>query len=222
MYVPHSFREHDLERLADFMREHAFATVVNVVAGVPHATHMPLTLSHDDGSLWLRGHFAKANPQWQALEAGETLAIFTGPHGYVSAEHYDRFESVPTWNYLAVHAYGQARVVADDVALESLLMELVGEHEAGYADRWQRLSERYRDGMKSGIVAFEFRVERLEGASKLSQNKSDAERERIAHALLASGDPAARATGAAMRRRDADLPHAEAASPPAATADDSS
>jgi transcriptional regulator len=183
---------------------------------------MPLTLSNDDESLWLRGHFAKANPQWQALEAGETLAIFTGPHGYVSAEHYDRFESVPTWNYLAVHAYGRARVVADDAALEALLMELVGEHEIGYADRWQRLSERYRDGMKSGIVGFELRVERLEGASKLSQNKSEAERERIAHALIASGDPAARATGAAMQRRDALLPHAEAAKSAAATPDEAS
>jgi transcriptional regulator len=200
MYVPEHHREHDHERLVAVMREHAFALVVNVLDGAPHATHMPLSLSGADGVLRLRGHFARANPQWRALAAGTTLAIFSGPHAYVSAEHYDRFESVPTWNYLAVHASGQARLVEAEGEVEALLMELVDDHEAAYRERWRHLSERYRGGMQRGIVAFELTVERLDGVTKLSQNKSALERRRIAAALLASDDAAARATGEAMQR----------------------
>ena len=202
MYVPDLFRETDTDTLVAFMRRHSFATVVSSADGTLHASHLPLTIHYEEGIL-LRGHFARANPQWRTLGAGETLVVFTGPHAYISPEHYSKRESVPTWNYLAVHAYGTARLVQPEhrAALETTMADLIAQHEPGYQAQWDSLPERYKAGMMQGVVAFELRVTRLEGAAKLSQNKSRAEQEQIAEALLASDDPDAAATGTEMRRR---------------------
>ncbi len=206
MYVPHAFQDDDLEDLTTFMRDHAFAMVVSSVdGGAPVATHVPVAVAREGGTIVLRGHFAKANPHWRRLEAGETLVVFTGPHAYVSPRHYDARESVPTWNYRAVHAYGHARITERDGTLDGL-HALIDEHEADDRAPWDGLSERYREGMLGGVVGFEIVVERLEGAAKLSQNKRLREQERIADALLGSDDHAARATGCEMHRRlDSDV-----------------
>src|SRR5699024_4778971 len=132
--------ETDPERVVAFMRQNAFATIVSVVDGAPVATHLPLSIARDGDALTLRGHFAKANPQWRSLEQAETLAVFTGPHAYVSPEHYDKHESVPTWNYLSVHAYGPARITAGAATLEGL-HELIDQNDAAYRARWDDLSE---------------------------------------------------------------------------------
>jgi len=198
------YQENDKERLLEFMRRFSFAVVVSVSEGRPVATHLPLTVKVEGDQVLLRGHFAKANPQWRDIEGSEVLAVFNGPHAYVSPRHYDAFESVPTWNYLAVHAYGEARVSRDPAANEELLYELIGANEPGYRDRWEQLPERYREGMLRGIVGFELRVTRLEGKAKLSQNKTAEERRRIAEALASSEDPVERATGEEMARREAE------------------
>lgn len=201
MYVPHAFRDDDVDELAAFMRENPFAMVVSSEAGgAPVATHVPLTVARKDGAIVLRGHFAKANPHWRCVEAGETLAVFTGPHAYVSPRHYEKRDSVPTWNYRVVHAYGYARITDRDATLGGL-HELIAEHEASYREQWEGLSDRYREGMLGGIVGFELVVARLEGAAKLSQNKRRCEQERIAAALLDSDDPEARSVGREIRRR---------------------
>lgn len=202
MYTPSAFEEHDPSVLVDFIRANSFGTVVSTVDGVPVATHLPVTLRLSGNQLYLRGHFARANPQWRQIAAAQALFIFSGPHAYVSPEHYLKRESVPTWNYLAVHAYGEVRLIPhDSPELEELLAELIAEHEAAYQARWDSLPERYREGMKQGVVGFEARVLRLEGAAKLSQNKTPLERARIAASLLASPRPEAQATGAEMKRR---------------------
>ena len=200
MYIPSLFRDEEADRLVEFMRRHSFATVVSALNGAPVATHLPVTVVRDGDAITLRGHFAKANPHWKALEGGETLVIFAGPHAYVSPSHYEKRESVPTWNYLAIHAYGDSRVVDGEATLDGL-NELVHEHEPEYQDQWDALSERYREGMLRGIVGFEVAVTRLEGAAKLSQNKSARERSRIAASLARSVDDAARRTGEEMLRR---------------------
>lgn len=201
MYVPHAFRDDELEDLAAFMRDHAFAMVVSSGdGGAPVATHVPVAVASEGGTIVLRGHFAKANPHGRRLETGETLVVFTGPHAYVSPRQYEACESVPTWNYRAVHAYGHARITGRDGTLDGL-HALIDEHEADYRSQWDGLSERYREGMLGGIVGFEIIVERLEGAAKSSQNKRLREQERIADALLDSEDHAARATGCEMHRR---------------------
>lgn len=200
MYVPSKFRDDDRERQIAFMRQFSFALLVSSGDQGPTATHVPVTVREGEDGLVVGGHVAKANPHWRVLEAGETLVVFSGPHAYVSPRHYDAWESVPTWNYLALHAYGPALVIhgAENLAL---LAELVEQHEPVYWGRWQGLSERYRRGMLGGIVGFEVRVRRIEAVAKLSQNKSEGERELIAVSLAGSADPAAKSTGEEMLRR---------------------
>ncbi|MEX2541589.1 MAG: FMN-binding negative transcriptional regulator [Trueperaceae bacterium] len=204
MYIPHLNREDHPETLLAFMKEHAFATVVSAADHLPLASHIPVTVTETPRGVRIRGHFAKANEQWRSLGGSDTLVIFAGPHAYISPVHYDRWESVPTWNYLAVHASGRARPLSFDDEPETLaeiLAELIGEHEPEYQARWDSLSARYRQGMLRGIVGFELIVDRLEGKMKLSQNKSRKEQARIVDALMRSDDPAAAATGDEMRRR---------------------
>jgi transcriptional regulator len=204
MYIPNAFRVDDREALVAFMRANSFATLVSVQDGIPVATHLPLVVEESDGAVTLTGHLAKANPQWQAFGASATLAIFQGPHAYISPSNYAAHESVPTWNYIAVHAYG-APVALDaaesKAALEALMASMIDFYDPAYGAQWESLSARYRDGMLRGVVGFRMTVTRLEGKAKLSQNRGADDQHRVAHALLESDDAAARATGEAMRAR---------------------
>lgn len=201
MYVPAPFRDDVTPNLVRFMRRHDFALLVSNHDGSPVATHLPLLVTHAGDAITLHGHVARANPQWRSLDSQDVLAVFTGPHAYVSPSLYDRRESVPTWNYLAVHAYGIVRLVEGGEMVTGMLGALIERHEHGYLARWDDLSQAYRRRMMDELVAFEMTVTHLHGAAKLSQNKSLAEQRRIALALLDSDDAAARETGAEMRRR---------------------
>jgi transcriptional regulator len=111
MYIPNANRVEDQAQLVAFMQAHSFATVVSTVQGELFATHLPLVISAEDGQIRIRGHLAKANPHWQEWATqGEVLVIFQGPHAYISPSHYEKWESVPTWNYIAVHAYGAVQL----------------------------------------------------------------------------------------------------------------
>lgn len=200
MYVPATNRFEDRAAQIAFMREHPFATLVSVVDGVPFATQLPVTVRQLRERVSVRGHLARANPQAGALDGQPALVVFSGPHAYVSPAHYDAVQNVPTWNYVAVHAQGTAcTMTVDDIAgHEALLAELIAAVDPGYQAHWDGLPERYRAGMLRGIVGFEVPVTRLEGKAKLSQNKTAAERTRIANALAASDDEAARETGRLM------------------------
>ncbi|HEY1011988.1 MAG TPA: FMN-binding negative transcriptional regulator, partial [Herpetosiphonaceae bacterium] len=125
MYVPAAYQEDDLATLVAFMQANSFATLVSVIDGAPFASHVPLVVGAAGETVTISGHLAKANPQAEALAAGEALAIFTGPHAYVSPANYDRRENVPTWNYIAVHATGRPRLIrhADEPALLAALVE---------------------------------------------------------------------------------------------------
>lgn len=204
MYIPNAFRVDDQGELLAFMRANSFATLVSVERGAPVATHLPLLVEEVGGAVRLTGHLAKANPQWKAFGAGEALAIFQGPHAYISPSNYAARENVPTWNYIAVHAYGAAvplSAAESRAALEAMMSAMINEYEPAYHPQWEGLSERYRDGMLRGVVGFALHVTRLEGKAKLSQNRSADDQRRVAHALLASDDAAARTTGAAMQVR---------------------
>ena len=197
MYLPADNRIEDPAVLRTFMREHPLALLVSVVDDEPFATPVPVTVCDGEGGLIVRGHLARANPQANVLDGATALVVFDGPHAYVSPRHYDAAESVPTWNYVTVHATGTARALpSEDVpAHEALLAELIAEHEPSYQRRWDAMPERFRTRMLRGIVGFEVEVARLEGKAKLSQNKREGERRRIAAALAGSSDAAARAVG---------------------------
>jgi transcriptional regulator len=152
-----------------------------------HVSHIPFLPERGaDGAIRLLGHVARGNEQWKALEGAEHLvAIFQGPHAYVSPTWYASHPSVPTWNYSVVHAHGSARLM-DEAGLHDLLMRLSAIYEAGNPKPW-RMSElpaAYVDSMLKMIVGFEIEVERLEGKFKLSQNRP-AEVPRVIAALEA-------------------------------------
>ncbi len=202
MYIPRAFRQADVDELLAFMRAHSFITLVSILDGAPFASHVPVVVRRAGDAVTLHGHLARANPHWRAFASGASLAIFSGPHAYISPSLYEQHESVPTWNYIAVHASGLVQALhasEDRAALEQELSALIQTYEAAFQQQWDSLPERYREGMLNGVVGFTLAVTRLEGKAKLSQNRSEADQSRVAGALLRSDDPAAHAVGVAMQ-----------------------
>jgi transcriptional regulator len=203
MYIPNAFQENDLEKLVTFMRANSFATLISILDGVPLASHIALVVTVQDNIVKLTGHLAKQNPQWQAFGTSESLAIFTGPHAYISPSLYEKRESVPTWNYIAVHAYGLPQVITLDDSrelMDKMIDEMINTYESGYKSQWHGLSNGFREGIMNGIIGLEMTVTRLEGKYKLSQNRSHTDQHNVAHTLLQSADSAAYAVGAAMKQ----------------------
>ena len=197
MYVPRSFAETDVTRLHALMQSHSFATLVSDSPDGPVASHLPLLLEPDRGPHGaLIGHFARANNHWQSADGRATLAIFHGPHAYISPRWYAEPRVVPTWNYVAVHATGVLRVIDDAGWLRGLVSRMVDVYEAGAvaADpghapwRMESQPDDFLDQLLAGIVGFEIRVDSLEGKWKLSQNHTETRRERVIAALQQSGD----------------------------------
>ena len=180
------------------MQQHSFATLVSSLDGTLVATHIPIVTQMTGESITLYSHVARANPQWQAFDEAESLVIFSGPHAYISPTLYEKRQSVPTWNYVAVHAYGtpKAFTFKDDRAATEAMMELMMDaYEPTYREQWESLSEKYRHGMMNGIVGFELPVTRLEGKYKLSQNRSTGEQKTVAQSLREHTDPTVASVG---------------------------
>jgi transcriptional regulator len=183
MYIPEHFRVDDLAELHEVMRQNSFTTVVTQHDGQPYASHLPLLLESRGEFGVLAGHMARANPQWQDFAAGaEILVIFHGPHAYVSPGWYENPQSVPTWNYVAVHAYGTARMM-DEMELEGLLPRMVDSYQ-GADESWRYdLPQEMRARMLQAIVGFEITLTRVEGKFKLSQNRPVADQRRVIEKL---------------------------------------
>ena len=199
MYTPAAFRFEHASDMITFMKQYSFATIITVKDGLPIATHLPFQVIEQEGKVLLRSHFAVANEQAAAIASAPSLVIFSEPHAYISPAEYDKRESVPTWNYMAVHAYGTATIIREEKQVLSLLEEMIREVEPSYLEQWNGLSDKYRSGMMKGIVAFEIPVTDLQGKKKLSQNKSAAERDRIINRLESEGDAAAKQLAQHMR-----------------------
>ncbi len=169
----------------DFIRKNAFATLYAQVDGKPWATHLPLFLEGTpEGKFVLHGHLAKANPQWKQLtQAEEVLVVFQGPHAYISSSWYTH-ENVPTWNYLAVHVYGKARLIEGEELLHHL-KTLVDQYETGRPNRVQveTMTPNYLDGQIRALVGFEIEIKEVHASAKLSQNRDDENYERIVQQL---------------------------------------
>lgn len=199
MYIPESFRESDPTRLRAFIAAHSFATLVSNSPGGMVATHLPLLLDGERGQNGtLVGHLARANPHGAVLaEGGEALAIFHGPHAYVSPQWYTTPVAVPTWNYAVVHAYGRPRIVAD-AELHSILARTVATFEAAFDYPWTPPPGDYVEKLMKGVVGFEIEIDRLEGKKKLSQNRSPADQAGTIQGLLATGEAGARGVAELM------------------------
>lgn len=192
MYTPPHNRQEDRDEILAFMREYAFATLVTAGAGGMLATHIPLSVRRDGDSVRISGHIARANQQAAHLAAGtEAMAIFTEPHAYISPEHYEPGRWVPTWNYIAVHAYGVPEVRESREAKLANLAETVAANDPGFQATLDAYPAEFIDAKLKGIVAFDMPVARIDARWKLSQDRKPVERERIERSLRDSGDPAA-------------------------------
>lgn len=172
MYVPPQYRLTDIEEVERFLAQNAFGILVSRGSGRPLATHIPLLLERDsNGQAWIVGHLAKANVHWKDFETNpEVLAIFNGPHAYISSSWYAE-EEVPTWNYIAVHVHGRIEML-DEQRLYESLDKLVNKYEKDSKTpiRLQDLSSRTMHQIR-GIVGFRIRIVEIHAASKLSQGR---------------------------------------------------
>jgi transcriptional regulator len=206
MYIPRRYEEKDKEKIYAFIREYSFAVLISVKEGLPMGTHIPLLLEQNaEGKDILMGHISRANGQKHTLTDGaKVLAIFTGPHAYVSPRWYTQM-NVPTWNYISVHVYGVIRVIEGD-ALHGALSRLVNnfEHHLPHPVTSGEIPEKtYADNFK-GIVGFEIVIEDIQAAYKLSQNRDEMSYQQVI-GELGQGDEAARAVAEEMRARERGL-----------------
>lgn len=209
MYVPRHFSQTDPAVLHELIDQYSFGLLVVNTPDGPEAAHLPFVLdrqrgpqSNDNGSL--RCHVARANPIWQALENEQTvLAVFTGPHTYISPDWYDSPQLVPTWNYAAVHAYAKPKLM-DDTELVKLLDDLsaVNENRLLPKPPWTngKLPEDFFAKLRKAIVGIDLEITRLEGKSKMSQNRSAADRARVMRELEALGGESQLAVASLMER----------------------
>ena len=205
VYLPPAFTEARPAVLVAHIEQHNFGLLVSHGAAGLIASHIPFVVERNGAELHLLGHLARPNPQVEDLyQGGEVLAIFSGPHAYISPSWYAGGPSVPTWNYADVHAYGRVRPVDDGEWLRRLLHRLEERHEAGNPAPWrmQDLSETYLEGMLRGIVGLDIAVTRLEGKFKLSQNRPVVDRPRVIAALERQGDDNSLAVARLMRERE--------------------
>jgi transcriptional regulator len=188
MYIPKFNQLTDRAILLDAMQRYSFAILFGSGgADTPAiATHLPLVVKDEGEHGIIEGHFAKANPHWQALAGREVLVVFPGPHSYVSPANYVEELSVPTWNYIAVHAYGTLELIEDPAGKEELLAGLIAINEPRYAEQWRGFPDGYKRTMLAGIMGFRITIDRIEGKFKLSQNRKEQERANV-HASQSSG-----------------------------------
>jgi transcriptional regulator len=204
VYLPPHFTETREEVLLAHIERYDFALLITQGSGLI-ASQVPFLIERRDGKLYLLGHLARPNPQCADLAAGgDALAVFHGPHAYISPSWYQAGPAVPTWNYASVHAYGPARAISDKDWLSDLLRRLSERHEAREAVPWrmQDQPETFLSGMMNGIVGFEIAVSRLEGKFKLSQNRPADDRPRIIAALEARDDADSHGVARMMRERE--------------------
>jgi transcriptional regulator len=197
MYVPAAFEEKRIPVLHDFIRAQPFASLITLGSSGLFASHLPLVLDDAVAPLGiLRGHLSRANAQWREISAAvQSLAIFAGPHHYITPNWYPEKESsgkvVPTWNYAVIHAYGNLRIIEDPDWLLANVTSLTTIHEASSPSPW-KVSDApadYISSMLKGIVGLEFHIERLEGKWKLNQNRPEMDRRAVAEGLHALNTP---------------------------------
>ena len=186
IYMPRMFAPSEPAAIARLIGEYPFAMLITPGEAEPVISHLPLELIADEGTHGaLLGHMARANPHWRLLPERASVAVFHGPHAYVSPSWYaDPAAAVPTWNYAVVHVHGTAALVTDRAEKRALLDQLVGRYEGGRAQPWRlQLEGRALESMLEAIVGFRLRIERIDAKFKFSQNRSAEDRERVIVAL---------------------------------------
>ena len=201
MYTPEIYKDEDPESIRTFLKENSFGILINQTNGKFCATHIPIELEvNADGKEILQGHISKLNPQAEGFaENDQVLAVFTGPHSYISPSWYDH-ENVPTWNYIAVHVYGRIKIVDYDTSVEQL-KKLVDKYEAN-SDNPIRVEDLSVKTMREarGIFGFEIEIDEIQATKKLSQNRDDHNYKNIISELEKTENPQAIAVAKEMAK----------------------
>jgi len=199
MYTPGVNRIEDPDLILDLMRRYSFATIVSVADGAPIATHLPILVEPGD-PVTLYGHIARANSHWRSLAAGSNcLAIFAGPHGYISPRWYENAPSVPTWNYVSVHASGHSEVIEDEAQALDHLEKMISTFDPTLAEgQPESIDRAYLKRLLPGIAVFKITVDHIDAKAKLSQNKPEEDRLRVKEQCLTSTEPDYQAMGHMM------------------------
>jgi transcriptional regulator len=185
MYIPTAFIESDLAKLHDFIERNSFGILTSLQDGVPFATHLPFLLDRRTGPQGkLIGHMARANPQWQQAGGQTVLAVFSGPHSYISPTWYEAEHVVPTWNYVAVHVYGQLQVIEDPDGLLRIVEDTVQTYEQSMSQPWSLGGvDTFVERLLAQIVGFRINIDKIEGKWKLNQNHPVERRQKVVKAL---------------------------------------
>ena len=201
MYIPNCFKNENIEEVKNFLKENGFGILISQDDGKMTGTHIPMELDIDENrENVLVGHIAKANPQSKHLRnTGDVLVIFNGPHSYVSSSWYQK-ENVPTWNYLAVHIYGKLKIIDGEELLDSL-KKLVDKYEKSSKNpvSVERMSSRTLKQINE-IVGFSIKINTIQAAYKLSQNRNDTDYHNITRELEITGDSNARGIAEEMKK----------------------
>lgn len=189
MYVPGHFKVKNENEVWEFIKEHSFGILVTTENGKPIATHLPFQLVKDEEDYYLSSHMALGNQQWKSFEQNEqVLVIFPGPHSYISSSWYKEVNA-PTWNYQSVHVYGSLRVIETDELRNDLssLLEKYEKHRAN-GILWSNTSPKGFENQMKGVVGFKIKIEELQAAYKLSQNRTDEDYKNIIENLKKEGN----------------------------------
>jgi len=203
VYLPSAFAAHDADAIARLVLEYPFATLVTATGAEPQISHLPMLHRADPAPHGaLIGHVARANPHWRLLADGPSVAVFQGPHAYVSPSWYmDPATMVPTWNYAVVHVHGNVALVDDPATTLATVKELTLRFESGRPAPWHLQLEGARlDAMVGAIVAFRMTITRVDAKFKLSQNRGAADLDGVIAGLLEDNHPEAAATAVWMDR----------------------
>ena len=199
MFIPDIYKNENQEEIKDFLQKNSFGILVNQTNGKLWATHIPLELdTNKNGKQVLQGHISKENPQWESFADNDNvLAIFSGAHSYISPSWYDH-ENVPTWNYIAVHVYGNIKIIEGEAVIESL-KKLVDKYEQN-SEKPVRVEDFSKKTMMQtrGIVAFEIEIEEIQAQHKLSQNRDKKNYDNIITELKKTKNPQATAVANEM------------------------
>ncbi|MES5927796.1 FMN-binding negative transcriptional regulator [Bacillus cereus group sp. MG9] len=199
MYIPKHFTIQDEETKYEMIEQNSFATLFSQHNGALYATHLPLLLNRE--TLTLSGHFARPNEQWKDSGNQQVLAIFQGPHSYISPSWYETNKAVPTWNYVAVHVYGELEIVEDEQELIDSLQDLVHKYENPKSTySLNNVDPNYMEGLSRGIVGFRIKINKIEGKAKLSQNHSVERRELVIEELEKVGSEGSRGIAGLMKK----------------------
>ena len=201
MFIPKHFKVEDFQEVKEFIEKNSFGIVVSAKEGKPIATHLPLELHQKGDDYYITSHMAIANPQWKTFRNGDqVLVIYQGPHAYISSSWYNH-ENVPTWNYQSVHVYGTIYMMNEKELEEDLILLLRKyEQHRENAALWENLSAETKKQI-NGIVGFKIKVEEIQAAYKLSQNRNDEDYENIIAKLYEEKDVNSKVMAEVMKKR---------------------